>query len=214
MKYLLSSIGLVLFFFNVNAQNFDRHSFTINLGGIHQIPFEQINEYIDYKFQIVDHIGATYRLKLTERHGLRISGNYKQMHQKEEDYQYGSEISYDEMQAGLGYEFIIKKGKIESYVGVDAIVVRSENLSYSWSNIYNTRITSSRFGYGGSMLVGLRYNIFEKLAIGLETNTRYSFNHRRYSTESNYLVITVDSTHYPNFLELNLISAITIKYTI
>ena len=216
MKHLLLVCFAFLLCLNASfAQDSSKHSFALNIGGFHQTPTSQSNLLTRESFHLAKHLGATYRLQLTLRQVLRFSSNYKNMKGENIDsWDSGNKTNYNELQTGIGYEFIIKKGKIEPYAGLDMIAVYSQSLNHSWFNANDTYETKTRFGYGGLMLLGLRYNASEKLAIGIETNVRYLRNSTRTNIESDYYINYIDTIDYDNFFEFNPLSAITVKYSI
>ena len=173
---------------------------------------------MSYDLNFASHIGTTYRLQLAPRQSLRASVDCKNMQAERIDGYYensGTKDNYNEFQIGVGYEFLIKKGKLEAYVNIDAIGIYSENSDHYWNDYFNTNTlrTENRLGYGGSMSLGLRRNVSKKLAIGLETNARYLFNKSRQEIQENSNN-SIPSINYYNFLEFNPISAITVKYNI
>ena len=198
------------------AQDSSKHSFALNLGGYHRTPTAQSSLLTTFQFHFAKHIGTTYRLQFRPRQALRASTDYKGM--KDERFNefvpsYKDIETYNEFQMGLGYEFIIRKGKLEPYVDVDFIVVYSKN-KRDISNGYNSITTTERLGYGGSMLLGLRYNVSNKWTIGLETNARYLFNKNRIDVVYTNGVSSIPIIRSNNFQELNPISGIVVKYNI
>lgn len=223
MKHLLLVIFTCLFCLNTAfSQDLRRHSLAFNYSGIYQAPRYQSDILTFRSFHIARHLGGTYRLQLTSKHSLRLNVDYKDMKVALDSWWspfVTENMDYIEYQTGLGYEFIIKEGKIEPYIGIDIIVISSETIDYyadknTGEPTSNRNKTNTRNGYGGSILFGLRYNIFDKFSIGLESNIRYlrnrelrnivTYNHAKY----------IDVISYSNFSELNPLSAIVIKYNI
>ena len=214
MKHLLLFAFIILSTFSTIAQDSSRHSVALNLGGFHQTPTRQSNIFTRDAFHFTKHLGGTYRFKLTQKQSLRGSINYKNMKDDFGTFEYGELANYNEFQIGLGYEFIIKKGKIEPYVGIDLIGVYSQNVDHSWINNIDTYRTTTRLGYGGAGLLGLRYNASSKLAVGIETNVRYLWNKSRSDVVSDNPTPGIGTINYYDFLEFNPFSAIVVKYNI
>lgn len=213
MKHLLLFFCLMSVPFSVFAQDSSRHSIALNIGGLHETPKRQSNLLTRDIFHFAKHLGSTYRFKLTPRQSLRGSFDYKNMSRETGTWEYGNKADYNEFQLGIGYEFIIKKGKIEPYVGIDLIGVYSQTVDFSWFYA-DTYTTTSRLGYGGCGTLGLRYNASNKLAFGVEYNARYLWNTSRRDTETNGSPVGIGTINYYNFLESHPISAIVVKYSI
>ena len=156
------------------SQNSDYTKNEVSIGIINltESPKNQENLF-ENSYYLVPFSNLTYKRFLNERNALRLT--YFRPINKSYDNSEGSLINmgeYKEQVLKIGYEYIFKQKRLTPYFAIDFSYLKSTSFRETgggFAGSYNGSENEIK-GFGLSPTIGIIYNIFKGIYIGLESN--------------------------------------------
>jgi len=206
MKKIILTLGFSFILAVGYSQNSDYKKNEISIGIINltESPKNQENLF-ENSYYLVPFSNLTYKRYLNERNALRLT--FFRPINKSYDKSGGSIMSkgkYKEQIIKIGYEYIFKQKKITPYIAIDIAYLKSSSSSIFGGGIAASfsELESAINSFGLSPTIGVNYNIYKSIYLGLESNLSILlFNEDKTSTTSSLLEETIIKTETDNYFE-------------
>lgn len=156
------------------SQNSDYNKNEISLGLIN-VSEAPKNQEILFKnsYYFVPFSNLTYKRFINERNAIRLT-YYRPINKSNEKppSNWNDNSNYKEQVLKIGYEYIFKQKIITPYIAIDITYLSSRSSRESgggFAGSYNG-IEKDIQGFGISPTIGINYNLFKNIYIGLESN--------------------------------------------
>jgi hypothetical protein len=174
MKKLLITFSFLFILTLGYSQNSDYHKNEISLGLINMAESPK-NQEILFKnsYYFVPFSNLTYKRFINERNAIRLT-YYRPINKSNEKppSNLNDNSTYKEQVLKIGYEYIFKQKRITPYIAIDITYLNSASSRESgggFAGSYNG-IEKDIQGFGISPTIGINYNLFKNIYIGLESN--------------------------------------------
>jgi hypothetical protein len=172
LKILLISLLIVSFGYSQN-KDFKKNDISINLFRLTESP-SNTKDIFNNTFCFIPFCNIKYKRYLNNRNAIRLI--YYRPISRETNNQYGDlidEQKYNEqIFVKIGYEYIFNQNKISPYIAIDLFYQKSEFYRVTGNVTDRDRIseTSDKNMFGLTPTIGLNYEIYKNISVGLETN--------------------------------------------
>ncbi len=154
-------------------KDFKKNDISINLFRLTKSP-SNTEDVFKNTFYLIPFSNLKYKRYLNDRNAIRLI--YYRPIYREYNNQYGDlidEQKYNEqMFVKIGYEHVLSQKKISPYIAIDVFYQKSEFYRVTGNVMDKARIseTSDKNMFGLTPVIGLNYEIYKNISIGLESN--------------------------------------------
>ncbi len=167
----LSFLFILTLGFSQNS-NFKKNEISFGIINISQSPKNQ-EILFENSYYFVPFSNLTYKRFINERNAVRLR-YYRPINKSKEKppSNWNDNSKYKEQVLKIGYEYIFKQKRITPYIAIDITYLNSVSLRESGGGFAGSfnGVEKDIQGFGLSPTIGINYNIFKNIDIGLESN--------------------------------------------